>query len=193
MGRAVRVVRVAAGMRASLEPNLPTDQSGAVVSEQRVAKDKVVYFTYVIRDPLGDELERSDLPVGYVHGIGGRLLPKLEEAFEGCVAGDAVEVVIAPEEGFGDHDPNLTYTDDLNNVPEAFRHIGAQAEFQNDRGQTKTFVVTHIGDGRLTLDGNHPFAGKILHYRAKIVEVRDARGDELANGIPTGADGPVIH
>ncbi|MHB1238987.1 MAG: FKBP-type peptidyl-prolyl cis-trans isomerase, partial [Gammaproteobacteria bacterium] len=70
---------------------------------------------------------------------------------------------------------------------------GAQAEFQNDRGQTKTFMVTRIEEGRLTLDGNHPFAGKILHYKAKIVEIRDARPDELENGVPAGADGPVIH
>ncbi len=163
------------------------------MSGQRVEKRKVVYFTYVIRDAGGEELERSDLPVGYVHGIGGKLLPKLEEAFEGAAEGDSVELVVEPADGFGEHDPALTYTDDLENVPEAFRYIGAQAEFRNDRGEVKTFTVTRIENGRLTLDGNHPFAGKSLHYRAKILEVRDARPEEIASGVPAKADGPVIH
>lgn len=164
-----------------------------IVSEQRVGREKVVYFTYVIRDGAGDELERSDLPVGYVHGIGGKLLPKLEEAFEGAAAGDAVEVMLKPADGFGEHDPNLTYTDDLENVPEPFRYVGAQAEFRNDHGEVKTFTVTRIENGRLTLDGNHPFAGKALYYRAKIVEIRDAQPEEIASGVPAKADGPVIH
>jgi FKBP-type peptidyl-prolyl cis-trans isomerase SlyD len=163
------------------------------VSEPRVSKEKVVYFTYVIRDDAGEEMERSDLPVGYVHGIGGKLLPKLEEALEGSAAGDSVEIVLEPADGFGEHDPHLTFTDDLENVPEPFRHIGAQAEFRNDHGDLKTFTVTRIENGRLTLDGNHPFAGKAMHYRAKIVEVRDARPEELASGVPAKADGPVIH
>lgn len=163
------------------------------MSTQRVAPNKVVFFTYVIRDQQGQELERSDLPIGYVHGTGGRLLERLERELEGHGEGDTVEVTVPPDEGFGQHDPNLTYTDDLENVPQEFRYVGAQAEFQNDRGQVKTFTVTRIENGKLTLDGNHPFAGLTLNYRARILEVRDAEPEEIASGTPRDGSAPTVH
>ena len=43
--------------------------------------------------------------------------------------------------------------------------------------------MTHIEDGKLTVDGNHPFAGKTITYNITVNEVRDATSDELANGV----------
>jgi FKBP-type peptidyl-prolyl cis-trans isomerase SlyD len=59
-------------------------------------------------------------------------------------------------EGFGPHDPNLTFTDDLDNVPPQFRFVGAEVPMQSENGEVKTFYVTRIENGRLTVDGNHP-------------------------------------
>jgi FKBP-type peptidyl-prolyl cis-trans isomerase SlyD len=103
-----------------------------------------------------------------------------------------VEVSLTPEEGFGAHDPELTYTDDIENVPEEFRRIGAQVEMMNDQGDSKTFVVTHIEDGKLTVDGNHPMAGKVITFRIKVTDIRDATADELQNGVDA-MQAPVLH
>jgi FKBP-type peptidyl-prolyl cis-trans isomerase SlyD len=137
-------------------------------------------------------LEQSDLPISYVHGGKHDLFEKVEQALDGAVVGDTVEVTLTPEEGFGENDPELTYTDVIENVPDEFRRIGAEVEMMNDQGDSKKFTVTHIEDGKLTVDGNHPMAGKIITFRIKVTDIRDASPDEQANGAEAMAM-PVLH
>lgn len=159
---------------------------------QFVEKNKVVSFTYSIVDKDGELLEQSDLPISYVHGGKHDLFEKVVEELDGCVIDDTVEVSLSPEEAFGPHDPELTYTDDLDNVPPEFHHIGAQVEMVNDKGDSRTFAVTHVEDGKLTVDGNHPMAGMVITFRIKVVDIRDATPDELENGV-AAMQAPVLH
>jgi len=153
------------------------------MSDDRVTKHKVVSLTYRILDQGGSLLEQVDLPVSYVHGGKNDLIEKLETALEDKSVGDQVELTVAPDEAFGEHDPELTYTDDLENVPPQFRQIGAEVEMQNDQGEIKTFVVSQIEDGKLTVDGNHPLAGKSLTFLVKVESIRDASEDEIRFGV----------
>ena len=157
-----------------------------------VENNKVVSFTYSIVDDSGELLEQSDLPISYVHGGKHDLFDKVVEALAGCVINDTVEVSLTPEEGFGPHDPDLTYTDDIDNVPAEFRRVGAEVEMMNDSGESKTFIVTHLEDGKLTVDGNHPMAGKVITFRIKVTDIRDATLEEIANGVEAMAM-PVLH
>ena len=52
----------------------------------------------------------------------------------------------------------------------------------NNEGEAKSFIVTKIENGKLTVDGNHPLAGKAAHFSINIIAVRDATADELENG-----------
>lgn len=156
-----------------------------IATAERIGPGKFVAFAYTIHDEGGELLECIDLPVGYVHGVQGGLIPLVERALAGHAVGDTVEVSVPPEEGFGAHDPNLTFTDDIDNVPPEFHRIGAEVEFQNDVGDVKTFVVSSIEDGRLTVDGNHPLAGKTLRYTVTVHEIRDATAADYARG-PVG-------
>lgn len=160
------------------------------MSEACVSNHKVVYLTYEIHGPTGELLERSDIPIGYVHGANSDLFEKIEHNLEGCSVGDTVEVTLTPEEGFGRFKPELTYTDDIQNVPPEYRHVGAEVTFANDRGETITMVVSHIEGNRLTVDGNHPFAGKTVTFTVRVFGIRDATDDEIRNGVP--ADGANI-
>lgn len=162
------------------------------MTDQFVGSGKVVSFTYTIVDEVGDVIEQSDLPISYVHGGKHDLFEKVEEQLEGSVVGDIVEVSLTPEEGFGRRDPNLTYTDNLDNVPAEFRRVGAEVEMVNDAGDSKTFVVTHIEDGKLTVDGNHPMAGKVITFNISVTAIRDATDEEMANGVEPVAM-PVLH
>lgn len=159
------------------------------VTTQRVDKHKVVYFTYEIRDQRGDLFERSDLPISYVHGVKGPLIEKIEATLEGHGVGDTVTVQVSPAEGFGEYRPELTFTDDIENVPEQYRYLGAQAEFQNDKGESITMVVSRIADGKLTVDGNHPLAGQTVMYSVTVVDIRDATASEIAEGVPQESAG----
>ena len=157
-----------------------------------VEKNKVVSFTYSIVDDSGELLEQSDLPISYVHGGKHDLFDKVVQALDGSVIDDAVEVSLTPEEGFGPHDPELTYTDDIENVPDEFRRIGAEVEMMNDSGESRTFTVTRIEGGKLTVDGNHPMAGKVITFRIKVIDIRDATQEEVKNGVEA-MEMPVLH
>jgi FKBP-type peptidyl-prolyl cis-trans isomerase SlyD len=151
----------------------------------QVVSGKVVYITYSIRDVSGDVLEQSDIPIGYVHGGGGTLLPKVEQALEGAQVGAMIQVTLSPEEGFGPRLQELTFVDDIENVPPALRYIGAEAQMESDQGERRTFVVSQIADGKLTVDGNHPFAGRTLVYTVQVVRLRDATPAEMSRGEPS--------
>ena len=160
--------------------------------EQFVENNKVVSFTYSIVDQNGELLEQSDLPISYVHGGKHDLFEKVVQELDGCVVNDTVEVSLSPEEAFGPHDPELTYTDDIENVPPEFRRIGAEVEMMNDKGEAKTFTVTRIEDGKLTVDGNHPLAGKEITFQIKVIDIRDATPEELVSGVDA-MQAPVLH
>jgi len=154
------------------------------MSAQKICRNKAVQFTYTITDDKGNVVEQVDLPVSYVHGASNMgLIESIERAMEGCVAGDSFAVELPPADGFGEYNPDLTFTDDLENVPPQFRKLGAQVEMANDEGETKTFIVTNIEGDKLTVDGNHPLAGKVATFKVKVLDVRDATADEIRNGI----------
>jgi FKBP-type peptidyl-prolyl cis-trans isomerase SlyD len=157
------------------------------MTHEKVAPGKLVVLTYSIRDDQGRILEQSDLPVTYIHGGQVELVGGLDRHIEGCPAGEEVELTLSPDAGFGRHDPGLTFTDDLANVPPEFRFVGAEVPMQSDSGEERTFIVTRIEHGRLTVDGNHPLAGKTLRVRVRIVEVREPTAAEWAEQGPGSA------
>lgn len=156
----------------------------------QIKQDKFVSLTYTITDDSGDILERTDMPITYIHGRDDQVIRKIEQELTGRQQDDVISVTLSPAEGFGEHQAELTFSDDIENVPEQFRHIGAEVEFKNDHGETKIFRVTGIEDNRLTVDGNHPFAGKEITYNITVKEVRDATEEELAHGISST---PQLH
>ena len=153
------------------------------MNTNRISKNKVVSITYSILDEQGQVVEQSDVPVEYIHGVDNPLFEKIEEALDGKNVGDSIDVELNPEEGFGPHRPELTFTDDIENVPPEYRYIGAKPVFQNEKGEDMELVVTRIENGKLTVDANHPFAGRTMSFNVTVFAVRDASSSELANGV----------
>ncbi|ESQ13513.1 MAG TPA: peptidylprolyl isomerase [Chromatiaceae bacterium] len=158
-----------------------------------IRNGKLVSLIYSIRDNADNILEQSDLPVSYIHGGNNELIGGMDQAVQGKQAGDEVELELTPENsGFGTHDSLLTFTDDIDNVPPEFRHVGAEVTMQSESGDTRIFYVTRISNGLLTLDGNHPLAGKRLFVRIRIRDVRDPTPQERLQD--RGAQqGPTLH
>ncbi len=155
------------------------------MSGQKISRGKTVHFTYFITIDASDSVvEQSDIPIGYVHGGYSELIDKVEAALEGCSEGDQISVPLSREESLWAYDPSLTFTDNINNVPEQFRHIGAQVEMTGESGETRTFLVTRIKDGKLTVDGNHPLAGKAITFHVTVKTIRDATTEEIREGRP---------
>ena len=156
------------------------------MTREVIQAGKFVSLTYTISDSDGNLLEQNDLPVNYVHGGETELIGGMDKAVAGKGVGDEVKVTVPPEEGFGSHDPGLTFTDKIENVPPRFRQVGAEVQMRNESGDVKNFYVTRVEEGELTVDGNHPLAGKTLVVTVKILEVRDATMDDVSPTSPGG-------
>ena len=162
----------------------------------QVEENKVVSVTYYIEDESGETVERIDIPVSFLYGEKSGLFKKVNKAIDGLELGSEISVVLEPKDGFGVLNPDLTFTDQIENVPAEYRSIGSQAEFSNESGETRKFVVTHVDEGTVTLDGNHPFAGKTMSFHIKITDIREPTSDELKNGVsqtPGGGDVKTVH
>ncbi|MBU0500674.1 MAG: FKBP-type peptidyl-prolyl cis-trans isomerase [Gammaproteobacteria bacterium] len=144
-----------------------------------IKSGKFVSLTYSICDTQGNVLEQNDIPVSYIHGGDMELIGGMDMAVEGKKPGDRVEFSVPPGAAFGKHDQDLVFTDDIGNVPPQFRYLGAEVQMQNDQGDVKSFYVTRIEDDRLTVDGNHPLAGKTLIVSVNVREVRDATKEDV--------------
>jgi FKBP-type peptidyl-prolyl cis-trans isomerase SlyD len=151
-----------------------------------VAKNKVVSLIYVVRNQKGEIFEYRDLPVSYVHGSGADLFPKIEQALEGRAVGDRVAVQLTPADAFGDRDPKLSFTDDIENAPPELRRVGAEFEAQNAKGESIMLTVTRIEGDKITVDANHPLAGQNISFEVTVQDIRDATPEEIRNGRPAG-------
>ena len=158
---------------------------------ETIRDGKFVELTYKVTDAkTGHVLTGVEFPLGYVHGHNEILAPSVHRQLEGRSAGDVVEVPIDGVEIFGPRDESLVFTDSIDNVPEEYRKVGTSILMENDRGQTRSFLVTHLDDDTLTVDGNNPLCGRQVVFRLEVLTVRDATPDETKAGgaVAAGAD-----
>ena len=148
-----------------------------------ITTNKFVELTYRIIDQTnGEVIEQVEEPLGYVQGDNTLLFNQVTKELEGKSVGDEVEILLKAEDAFGPKLEELIFTDEINNVPAEYRFIGAAVTMQNDKGGTKDFIVSSIEDGKLTIDGNHPLAGKDIIFYVEVLSVRDATADEIIEG-----------
>jgi FKBP-type peptidyl-prolyl cis-trans isomerase SlyD len=158
---------------------------------ETIRAGKFVELSYKVTDrKTGHVLTRIEFPLGYVHGHNEILAPAVHVQLEGKSAGDIIEVTIDGNDIFGPRDESLVFSDDLENVPEEYRQVGTSILMENDRGQTRSFLVTHMDDETLTVDGNNPLSGREVVFTLEILTVRDATEEETRAGgvIPAGAN-----
>ena len=153
-----------------------------------IGDGKFVELTYKVIDAnSGHVLTCVEFPLGYVHGHNEILAPSVHEQLEGKSAGDVIEVTIDGNRIFGPRDESLVFTDQIENVPDEYRHVGTSILMENDKGHTRSFIVTRIDDDTLTVDGNNPLCGREVVFRLAILTVRDATDDETRAGVAIAA------
>ena len=156
----------------------------------QIAPNSVAAFHYTLTDDQNEIIDSSAGrdPLTYLQG-GGQIVPGLEKQMEGRSVGDTFNAEVAPEEGYGAHHPEL-----MQEVArEAFQSVGdiqPGMQFQGRGPQGEINVtVTKVEGGKVFIDGNHPLAGKTLHFAIKVTEVREASAQELEHGHVHGAGG----
>jgi FKBP-type peptidyl-prolyl cis-trans isomerase SlyD len=152
-----------------------------VSAPARVAAGKYVTINYTLRTNGAIRHIRSavwgDEPLEYLHGS-GRLLPALERALEGKVAGERFAAILPPEDAYGVRDKGLQQrvpAEEFGGVDqvEAGMCFLAQSE---DGSRVENAMITEVNEenGFVVVDTNHPLAGMTLEYEVTVVAVRDA-------------------
>ena len=159
------------------------EPSGPVIDD-----DRVVALHYRLTDGFGELLDASlgDLPLVYMHNTSA-LLPALERELTGRRAGEALEVTIYPEDGYGYADESLVQDWPLEelrrHVPDASTlAVGARLRAIGQEDESMMVTVTAIGEDGVRLDANHPVAGRVLHFEIAIVAVREPTEAERERG-----------
>lgn len=158
----------------------------------KIAKDTVVSLSYELIDFSGGAaLEKSSDPITYVHGGYDGIFPTVEEVLHGKNVGDKVSVTMQPDDAFGEYEHELVRVEHRELFPGDIK-VGMQLEGGaegDDDEDYMLFTVTEITDKDVTVDGNHPLAGKTLIFNATVTGVRAATKDELSHGHVHGAGG----
>ena len=156
-----------------------------------IKENSAISFHYTLTDDDGQQLDSSagKEPLAYLHGA-GNIIPGLENALTGKAVGDSMSVAVSAAEGYGEVQNEL-----IQDVPRtSFQgvdeiEVGMQFEAQTGQGGTVPVTVTAVSDETVTVDGNHPLAGKNLNFDVSIEAVRDATEEELEHGHVVGHGG----
>jgi FKBP-type peptidyl-prolyl cis-trans isomerase SlyD len=148
-----------------------------------ITEARVASIHYTLTDDGGEVIDKSpeSQPLRYLHGA-GNIVPGLEKALAGKQVGDSLKVDVEPEEGYGPRNERLIQV-----VPrDVFEGVdkvepGMQFQAQSQRGPLLVTVV-EVGDAQVKIDGNHPLAGRTLHFDVEVADVRDALDEEKQTG-----------
>ncbi len=154
-----------------------------------ITAHQVVTLHYVLTEVLSDNSQRTlddslarDKPLEYLHGH-DNIVPGLEQALAGLSVGDRKSVTLAPEQAYGLRNEALVQEVGRGSFGNAELTPGSRFQTEGEAGPQIVTVVDVAGD-RVTVDTNHPLAGRTLSYAVTILDVRDATRAELAKGHP---------
>ena len=147
--------------------------------DKGITTGDMVTIHYRLCDASGEKIDASEEnePLAYVHGH-GQIIPGLEKALEGSLSGHETQVAVPPEEGYGPHVPERVVEVPRSNfefAPETGRVVQAQMP----DGRTHFLQVVALAEETVTLDGNHPLAGRNLVFDVKVESFRPATAEEL--------------
>lgn len=154
-----------------------------------IANNSVVSMHYQLKDAGNGELLDSNIngnPLSFIVGK-GQIIPGLESQVQELDEGDEREITVPSAQAYGAYDDNALQT-----LPkEQFAGIelmrGMSLYGQGEQGETVQVTVKNFTDSEVTVDFNHPLAGKDLLFHVNITEVRDATDEELQSGVVGGA------
>ena len=161
----------------------------------KIASGSVVGIDYSLHLGDGKVIDASapGEPMTYLHGE-GQIVPGLEAALEGLSVGEARQVVLSPDQGYGDHDPSGLQEVQRTAFPPGLEpKVGMELTAEGPDGEPVPFSVREVRPQSVVIDLNHPLAGKTLHFDVTVREVRVATPEEIAHGHAHGPDGHGHH
>ncbi|MDB6060381.1 MAG: peptidylprolyl isomerase [Verrucomicrobiaceae bacterium] len=149
----------------------------------QIGPDCVVSIHYELTNDAGEVLDTSadGEPLTYLQGA-HNIIPGLEQALVGHKVGDQLKVTVQPEDGYGVKQPDMVQEVPRDAFPDPDSiELGMRFTAQSEHGDVSV-EVTAVSASHVTVDGNHPLAGQVLHFAVTIDEVRTATQEELDHG-----------
>lgn len=148
-----------------------------------IGLNSVVSFHYHLTNDAGEVIDssRGQEPLTYLHGTGG-IIPGLERALEGKKVGDKMQVTVQPEDGYGPVHNELIQEVPRNAFEDMDVRPGMHFQASGPNGQTLRVTVDSVTGDKVIVNGNHPLAGKVLHFDVSIEAVRAATAEEISHG-----------
>ncbi|AKH21203.1 FKBP-type peptidyl-prolyl cis-trans isomerase [Sedimenticola thiotaurini] len=130
-----------------------------------------VHYTGTLEDGTQFDSSAGREPLEFTLGE-GQVIPGFEQALADMTVGETKTVQIPPEQAYGEHQPELVQEVDRAQIPADIElAIGVQLQAQGPDGQVFRLVVSELAENSVTLDGNHPLAGKALTFELELVEI----------------------
>jgi peptidylprolyl isomerase len=130
-----------------------------------------INYTGTLEDGQQFDSSKGREPLEFQLGS-GQVIPGFDKAVEGMSVGETKSVSITPEDAYGHRNeqaiqevPNSALPDDL--VPVE----GMTLQAQNQNQQPMQLIVTAVNEDSITVDANHPLAGKTLNFDINLVEI----------------------
>lgn len=155
---------------------------------------RVIGFHYTLTDKTGTVLDSSigEEPLYYLENS-QQIIPGLEKVIALMNVGDKKKIEVLAADAYGDVNPELIVKVKRTQFPpEAELTVGDQFQVNNDQ-HSPVFTIMAIENDEVTVDGNHPMAGKDLFFDVEIVGMRDATAEEMTHGHAHGAHGHGHH
>ena len=141
------------------------------MSQARSGDTVKIHYTGTLDDGTQFDSSSGREPLQFTLGS-GQVIPGFEKAVEGMTVGDSKTVNIPPEQAYGPrHDqmiqevPKTALPDDLEPVE------GMALQAQGQDGKVINLTITAVQDDSITVDGNHPLAGKALNFDIELVNI----------------------
>jgi FKBP-type peptidyl-prolyl cis-trans isomerase SlyD len=150
---------------------------------------RVISFHYTLTDSAGKELDSSagSEPLTFMEGA-GQIIPGLERHLLALKLGEKKRVTVKAKDAYGEKDATNIVEMPLEKMPAKGIKVGDQFRAGKD-AHAPVVTATKITDTHVTLDGNHPLAGKDLTFAVEITAIRAATADEVAHGHAHGPGG----
>lgn len=147
-----------------------------------IIKNLVVSIGYTLKDAdnqIIDSVSVSD-PLVYLHGH-ENIIPGLEKALEGKAVGDTFDITIPASEAYGERNEDLVAELPLDRFEDEHIEAGMQFQAQTETGY-QILTVIEVSNDIVTVDGNHPLAGRDLNFNVTVADIREAEPEELVHG-----------
>ena len=130
-----------------------------------------IHYTGTLDDGTQFDSSSGRDPLEFQVGS-GQIIPGLDKAIPGMAVGEAKTVTVPADEAYGQPNPQAMQAVPRAEIPaEIPLEIGTQLQVQTPTGQVMPVTVVAVSDSEVTLDANHPLAGKDLTFAIELVEI----------------------